>query len=375
MNKTKRKVLVLAAVAIGLSSWPLSGCGSSDESSKGDGGSAGSGNNGQGGGGGLIISDDSGVQAGNAGTAGTTPIDPDAACATDTIGSSLQQLAIYVLMDRSKSMEDDDKRVNATAAFSQFVSDSSSAGIKIALNFFPNEGASCDGSGYDTPLVAMGALPGNAIAVNNALNGAQTIQGTPIEGALRGIQTFCSGYGQQNPAEKVVGVLITDGEPSQCETDSNALAAIAAGAYGGTPSVPIFTIGMDGAVFELLDQIAASGGTSKSYDVSQGGAASFLAALQAIAGQALPCEFSLPTGQSVDPAKVNVKYSDAGGDQYLGQVNDASACVLNGWYYDNATSPTKIILCQETCSAVRQQAGGQVSIVLGCQTQPVPPPK
>lgn len=84
-----------------------------------------------------------------------------------------------------------------------------------------------------------------------------------MEGALNGLRLFCSGYAQTNPGEKTVGVLITDGQPNGCDEAPNNLAGIAAAMSGGDPSVPLFTIGMDGADFGFLDQVAAAGGTQR----------------------------------------------------------------------------------------------------------------
>ena len=49
---------------------------------------------------------------------------------------------------------------------------------------------------------------------------------------------------------------------------------------------------------------------------------------------------------------------------------DAS-CMLSsgGWHYDNATMPTKIVLCPSTCTAVQADAGASIDIVLGCATK------
>lgn len=370
-------------VAIAASSTALvclaAGCGSSGDAGSqsnpdaGHGGTIGVGGTGTGVGGGVIPMD--------SGPNGDSTVLPeDAACASETVQSALQPLAMYVLLDRSQSMTQNNKWQDASSAFSQFVNDPQAAGIKVALSFFPDSGGKCDGSGFSTPVVPMGVLPANADPITSSLQahqpGSGSGSGTPMEGALRGLSIFCSAYAQGNPAEKTVGVLITDGNPNGCDEDTNDLAGIAAGAFSGTPSVPIFAIGMEGADFGFLDQIAASGGSTKSYDVSQGGAQAFLAALLEIAGQALPCEFPMPTSQTqtVDPTKVNVKYTDQNSaEQLLGQVAGASACVPNAWYYDDPKNPTKLILCPDTCTAVRAQASGKIDVVLGCSTVVAPP--
>jgi hypothetical protein len=346
------------------------GCGSSDDSGNGgDGGSSASAN-----GGSINIGGSSADGSGASSGSGT--IDPDAACANETLGGALKPLAMYVLLDRSGSMEQNDKWGDAQAGLAAFVDDPGTVGIKVAFGFFPNPGAECDGTGYANPPVPMGLLPGNATPIKNQMSTAQlTSLGTPIEGALNGLRLYCAGYSQSNPTEEVVGVLVTDGEPNGCSADPGTLSGIAAQAFGSNPPNRMFMVGMDGADFNLLDQIAAAGGTQQAFNVSSGGAQSFVAALKSIAGSALPCQIPMPTSQSgnVDPSKVNVLYTGQSGEQMLGQVSDASQCVPNAWYYDDNANPTQIILCPETCQAVQAEASGKIQIVLGCESVPPPP--
>ena len=62
--------------------------------------------------------------------------------------------------------------------------------------------------------------------------------------------------------------------------------------------------------------------------------------------------------------------SPAGGGpkRELVQVRNAGECsqVANGWYYDNATLPTKILICDSACNSL---GAGTLQIVLGCQTR------
>ncbi len=385
MRMNHRGLVVLVPAALLALTSALVGCGSSAE----DQGSmftestaartAGQGGASSGAGGAGIGTETGSFDAGTGTGSGT--ITPDAACASSSVDGALTPLAMYVLLDRSGSMNQNGatKWNDASDAFDQFVADPGAAGIKVALSFFPMSNASCDGTGYSTPVVPMGALPGNANAVGAAIAShgpGGGGKGTPMEGALNGLRLFCSSYAQSNPGDKTVAVLITDGQPNGCDESSNHLAGIASAMATGNPSVPVFAIGMVGADFGFMDQVAQAGGTTKSFDVSQGGAGSFLAALKAIAGQALPCELAMPTsnGQKVDPTKVNVTYTDQNGvDHALDQVPGAAACVPSAWYYDDPAAPTKILLCPDTCQAVRAQASGKIHIVLGCATNVAPP--
>ena len=100
-----------------------------------------------------------------------------------------------------------------------------------------------------------------------------------------------------------------------------------------------------------------------------------------IAGSGLACEWSIPPppdGSTLDKNKVNVDYTPSGGTaQPIGYVGDAGQCgsVQNAWYYDNVDSPTKVLVCPQTCSVIQQGGGGaRMDIKFGCE-QFIAPPK
>lgn len=89
----------------------------------------------------------------------------------------------------------------------------------------------------------------------------------------------------------------------------------------------------------------------------------------------ISCELGIPTPEAgtLDPGKVNVRLDSQGNQQLLYKVKDASACgASGGWYYDNDTSPTKVILCPTSCDQAQQQVqstgNATLSVVFGCTT-------
>ena len=49
----------------------------------------------------------------------------------------------------------------------------------------------------------------------------------------------------------------------------------------------------------------------------------------------------------------------------------ASACGDDqGWYYDDPSAPTKIVLCNATCDLINADPTAEIDIVLGCMTIP-----
>ena len=313
---------------------------------------------------------------GTGGTGGTLLLDAgsfsdvvslDSACAGDSYQAEQVPLAMYVLLDSTGSMLDQGKWAAAIDALNAFVNDPASAGIRVAIQSFSGEGP-CDGTVYDTPAVDMQALPTHATKIGQWLAGIFPDGQTPTEGALRGLTQFAADYASVSPDEKVIGLLVTDGVPTRCDTSPATLTGLASAAFGGQPSIQIFTMGMAGADFTLLDQIATAGGSQSSYDAS-GGSQAFVAALEAIRGTALSCEFLLPdaTSGSVDPDKVNVDFfPGAGGKETFFKVDDAASCVPKGWYLDDPMTPTKVILCDDTCALVKGDATGRIDLILGC---------
>jgi len=94
-----------------------------------------------------------------------------------------------------------------------------------------------------------------------------------------------------------------------------------------------------------------------------------------VSGSQVPCEFELPEppmGQTLDTGKVNVKYEMGGvaPGQTLPQVPAAADCPSSGaWYYDDNTTPTRILLCPTTCTSVQNDPDANVKVELGCSTQ------
>jgi hypothetical protein len=207
--------------------------------------------------------------------------------------------------------------------------------------------------------------------------------GTPIEAALNGIKTYTAA--NRDGARVMIGILITDGDPTQCEEDATLLAPILAN-HLATTGLKTFIIGMNGAVDATLETLAIAGGAPPHmdfcgtvtppchyYNVGAGDPAAFASALQQIQlSAALPCDFDIPPPpdtQDLDPNLVNVTFTNLGVANVLSRVNDVTACTGDGWYYDNIDSPTKVQLCPTTCTTA-EMAGqdAKVDITFGCET-------
>jgi len=123
-----------------------------------------------------------------------------------------------------------------------------------------------------------------------------------------------------------------------------------------------------------------AGGTGTAYVVTMGGAAALTAALAAIKGTTVTCDYNIPAadGGTIDFGAVNVRTTigSTGAPILIGQVHDAGACGTGaGWYFDNPVPPgvplpTKITLCPGSCGPLQATPGSQLDVLLGCKTEP-----
>lgn len=89
-------------------------------------------------------------------------------------------------------------------------------------------------------------------------------------------------------------------------------------------------------------------------------------------GSQLPCNFALPAppeGEQLNTDEVNVAYTPAGGTEtILPRVDSASECgSALGWYYDDPSSPSQIVVCPAACDLFTS-GDGSVDLAFGCAT-------
>ena len=188
------------------------------------------------------------------------------------------------------------------------------------------------------------------------------------------------------PGDKTAVVLVTDGEPGFWDAAQNAFvpgcqdndvahaSAASKAAFEGSPSVPTYVIGV-GAKLEALDTIASAGGTKSAVIVDAADPAKtktdIKGALAAIRRSEVSCDFSIPpapAGQELDPYAVNVVLQQADGtEKVLGYSKGCATA--EGWRYDDAAAPKRILLCSSACNDARSSTVGKVSIAFGCKTR------
>ncbi len=121
---------------------------------------------------------------------------------------------------------------------------------------------------------------------------------------------------------------------------------------------------------DFANEVAAAGGSDEAILVATTNVESeFRDALAKVRGDLLPCTYLIPeevrTGE-VGVTYVNVAIGLAGADPEITPQNPS--CDGPGWRYDNATDPTAILLCPETCDAISADTEATIAIRLGCST-------
>lgn len=340
------------------------------------------------------------------------PPEPEEACARSEFLAEPLPVDLYVMLDRSGSMnipmslppatEGDCNVGDPTVsrwcytlnALDGFFTSGDADETGVALQFFPNgscsetppighnccEGGACCGGGPDSvPAVPLDVLSANRGALVDALN-AQSPAGvtTPIEAALRGIAAWTRA--NKTALRSMAGLLITDGEPTGCSNNPELLSAIVAQHLADT-GIPTFVLGMDGAKFAPLEAIAEAGGVASHsdycpsgvlpchvYNVANGDPTAFAKALEQIKGAVVQCRFAVPRSDSgvIDPRNMEVLYRHDSGQEVLTRAGSPEECVAGGYYFDNNEAPTEVSLCPEACAQLRSAQASEVILSVDC---------
>jgi len=340
----------------------------------------------------------------------------DSACASVKRTGELVPLDMYVMLDKSASMEGG-KWMSVTKALKDFVDSTASHGIGMGIQYYPlpystppppppttwaveadcgdygpcvfgqclggvtagltND--SCESGDYKKPSVAIQLLPLASSAIKSSIDSAKpTGDSTTTYPALEGAHQYAAEWAKAHPGHVTVVVLATDGDPNNCgsKNSTSNIATLAEQAFKANPSVATFVIGVGNEFSSDLHVIAAAGGTDQAIFVDGGKSQEFLDALNHIRGS-VACEYQIPIpedGKEADHDRVNVNITSDGKTETIGRVAAASECdpVKGGWYYDNPKNPSKILLCTKSCEVVKygsQMSPVQVDVLLGCKSK------
>jgi hypothetical protein len=294
---------------------------------------------------------------------------------------TIRKVNMFVQFDRSGSMTTNDRWGKATSALKAFFADPASGGLGVALRFWehwkPIQGCddtNCSTNACSVPLVSLGTLTTQPSptdthekALIDAVNSVTPAADTPMYPALAGALKWAKDNQLAKPKEQFIVVLVTDGYPNSCNTDPVAIAQLSEDALTSA-GVLTYAIGIQDANVQLMNNIASKGGTGTAFFISDQGDVQeqLLDAMLQIKGDTVACEFDLPNQGLFDPGNAKVVFvPSAGNPVAYPKVASAAACG-NGWYFDNAANPTKILLCPNTCQSVLADTGARIDVDLGC---------
>lgn len=318
--------------------------------------------------------------------------------ATESV-SLIKQVTMFFAVDLSTSMRrslgasTDNQRATrwtpTTNALKSFFTDPGSAGLGVALRFWPDDlPAACNstpgcpaagGGGCATPLVPRGVLTAAVAPTDtqeqllfNAINAKNPNGETPMYPALDGATAWAINRKLAFPSEEVAVVFVTDGRPNGCNISAVAIAALAHNAFYNY-GVRVHAIGIGDANGAFMQQLADQGGGQTVTTPASATAAQvqsqLTAALLSIRGEALPCDVNVPAAGVADPSTVSLNFVDSGGTTTtLTKFPSAAGCG-DGWYFD-PSNPANAKLCALTCTNIRAATGGRVRAVVPCDTTP-----
>jgi hypothetical protein len=341
---------------------------------------------------GGAVTTESGPSTVNFGVSDAPSNEVEVVCAAQSAASELRHVSLGFLFDVSASMGGNDrtrfetKWLPVVAATEGFFAEGEAAALTASLTFFPtaDEDTRCNAAAYATPNVPETALPsplfGGAIrGLNYTLGSNNWRSSTPTLPAYNGLVTSLTSA----PTDSLQAiVLVTDGVPQGCNgADDIQLVADAVRSSG----IKTFVVGVanppsDNAGDNLtnLNVIAQAGGTDQAFIVATGDPAQteadFKAVIDGIRGVALACNIAIPlppSGSVFVPEKVNVVYGSAiSAERTLDY--DPSCATEDAWHYDDAMTPTTIVLCDESCGLAQREASARLSVEFGCERRGTP---
>jgi hypothetical protein len=302
------------------------------------------------------------------------PCDPDPppeTCGDQVVEFSRAMPNILVLLDRSRSMAENDKWTQAVAALDSMALNLADD-LRLGLAIFSGTAGGPDDMCADPSLLLpMGAHVSADVAASFA--GLEPAGATPMRRGLEVARTdgWVNDAADPLDASRSKNVLlVTDGQPNCLDpgdySQEDVDGAVAAAAAFFAAGVRVFVVGFgDGGDRATLDRLAEAGGTDNPGDPDHRyyqatGAAELEAALLAIGSSVVSCDLAL-TGRPADPTRIYV-------------VTDGAPLTRddpNGFRYDETTNTITIL--GTACDALQASALPNLQVIFGCPEDGGPP--
>jgi hypothetical protein len=278
---------------------------------------------------------------------------------------------ILVILDRSLSMDEDDKWDQATAALSQMALNLADD-LRLGLAVF----SGLSGGGQQTcadPTLRLTMGEHTSAEVQASFAGVSPGGATPMTRALEVARTsgWVSDSADPSDATRKKNVLlVTDGQPNcltpQDYRDEDPDGAVAAAGAFEAAGVPVYVVGFGNGVSPAtLDLLAEAGGTDNPNDAAHryyqaNNGTDLEAALLAIGSAIVSCDLAV-TDRPADPTRIYVLVNGTA------LVRDDA----NGFTYDSATNT--VHLTGTACTALKDSAEPDLQVIFGCPPGGGPP--
>jgi len=314
--------------------------------------------------------------------------DSDSADFCETVSSDAQLEPVYLAFafDVSGSMGEGDypwhdrtlKWDPVVAATTAFFGDTGSLGLFASMVFFPSHDEDrCEDASYVTPDVPFTRLPSPLFAdALTAIGEEEWEGGTPTLHVMNGVLQFVQ-ESRDAVAGKYAIVLVTDGYPQGC--DDNDIASVTAVAEDAAEEgIFTYVIGVNNPplpdapdTVSNLTQIAVGGGTQAAFIIDTGNpeqtTADFNAVIDGIRDAAFSCDVAIPAppeNRQFDKQRVQIAASVDGEPVVFDY--DADCVAPFAWHYDDPDAPSRIMLCESTCEAIRAQPQPDFTVRFAC---------
>ena len=235
----------------------------------------------------------------------------------------------------------------------------------------------CQPDAYTSPSTAFTGDPQALSMAIERLADIGPAGETPLGPALAGMQGYVQSHQSSSPLRRVVQVVMTDGEPTDCDQlGPDAIRALIARLFDGPFGIPTFVVGVfepDAPQIVDMNALARVGGTDAALVVHPGSdfANDLAQSLQQIEQTVGACEWALPNEVDPDAVELEVLWASASAERltFVPSV-DACATVEAGWYFDAAPGsgrrPQTARLCPSACREVLDREIQSLRFVVAC---------
>lgn len=292
--------------------------------------------------------------------------------------------------------------------------------ISASLTLFPAKSDKCSSSSYEKPQVEMRTIGASQfsdiikgyeeeVSDDGVLAGGNWRGGTPTLQVVQGTFNYLEQLSEmpEYQGKKMALVLVTDGLPQDCS--GNTVSNVADEVAKFKDKFPTYVVGIENPTsppssppagwggnwgrcsgstispepcpppntLGALNEIAEAGGSGEAILIDTENPAAttqkLLSAINEIRKKELACEFAIPEhpeGGEFNADRINVSLSVSGEKTnflYNAECGGTAEQKKKSWRYDDEESPSRVVLCEESCKDVRARTGADILVEFLCE--------